>query len=220
MSKCFIEGMGGGGTKLFAAIGVTYPAGSTLTCTNGTKTLTAKTTSGQWVFAIPSAGIWTVTAILGTETASETVVITTEGQFKSVELMYNYVIASNSVVRIDGVASESAFSRNGNVVTGAGGKNGGYYWPVDASKYSRVYFKGVVSGDGTDDVAIGISTGTTYENVNSYVFKVFAWHGTQNIDASIDLTAITGTINVGMFANAGGGGGDVNFTIGTLIAYK
>ena len=63
------------GSKLFAAIGVTYPAGSTLTCTNGTKTLTAKNTSGQWVFAIPEAGTWTVTATQGPNTKSQSVSI-------------------------------------------------------------------------------------------------------------------------------------------------
>lgn len=79
---------GGGSGKLFAAIGVTYPAGSTLTCTNGTKTLKAKTTSGQWVFAIPEAGTWTVTATQGTNTKNQSVSITKEGQFESVELAY------------------------------------------------------------------------------------------------------------------------------------
>ena len=79
---------GDGSGKLFAAIGVTYPAGSTLTCTNGTKTLTAKTTTGQWVFAIPEAGTWTVTATNGTNTKSQSVSITTEGQWESVVLSY------------------------------------------------------------------------------------------------------------------------------------
>lgn len=91
-----IEGISGG-TELFAAIGVTYPVGSTVTCTNGTKTLTAKTTSGQWVFAIPEAGTWTVTATDGTETASETVEITAEGQSASVELNYSFVLFENGV---------------------------------------------------------------------------------------------------------------------------
>ena len=85
----------GGGTKLFAAIGVTYPSGSTLTCTNGTKTLTAKTTSGQWVFAIPEAGTWTVTSTANDgsgNSKSQSVSITTEGQSESVELSYDYYI--------------------------------------------------------------------------------------------------------------------------------
>jgi hypothetical protein len=87
---------GGGSGKLFAAIGVTYPAGSTLTCANGTKTLTAKNTSGQWVFAIPEPKslpeTWTVTSTDGTNTKSESVSITKEGQFESVTLSYQLVL--------------------------------------------------------------------------------------------------------------------------------
>lgn len=52
----------GGGSKLSAAIGVTYPAESTCICTNGTKTLVSKATNGQWVFPIPKEGKWTVLA--------------------------------------------------------------------------------------------------------------------------------------------------------------
>lgn len=76
------------GSKLFAAIGVTYPAGSTLTCTNGTKTLKAKTTSGQWVFAIPEVGTWTLEITDGTRTKSQSVNISTEGQSENVKLVY------------------------------------------------------------------------------------------------------------------------------------
>lgn len=97
----------GGGTKLFAAIGVTYPAGSTLTCSNGTSTLKAKTTTGQWVFAIPSAGTWTVTATLGTSTKSQSVSITTEGQFESVVLAYRqYLFESGVGASVDFEAPE------------------------------------------------------------------------------------------------------------------
>ena len=45
--------------KIYAVIGVTYPSGSTCTCTNGSKTLTAKNTSGKAIFVIPSAGTCT-----------------------------------------------------------------------------------------------------------------------------------------------------------------
>lgn len=91
---------GGGSGKLFAAIGVTYPAGSTLTCTNGTKTLTAKTTSGQWVFAIPEAGTWTVTATDGTNTKSQSVEITAEGQSVSVTLSYALILYDNGTQNV------------------------------------------------------------------------------------------------------------------------
>lgn len=96
--KGAIMASGGGGTKLFAAIGVKYPAGSTVTCTNGAKTLKAKTTSGQWVFAIPEAGPWTVTATDGTETASKTVEITAEGQLESVELSYSLWLYKDGII--------------------------------------------------------------------------------------------------------------------------
>jgi hypothetical protein len=85
MSKGYIIG-GGGSTKLYACIGVTYPSGSTCTCTNGTKTLKAKGTSGTAIFNVPSTGTWTVTATNGNKTASKSVSVTAEGQTEKVNL--------------------------------------------------------------------------------------------------------------------------------------
>lgn len=76
------------GAKLFAAIGVSYPAGSVLTCSNGKKTLKAETNTGQWVFSIPVTGTWTVTATNGTNSKSQSVEISSEGQFETVMLSY------------------------------------------------------------------------------------------------------------------------------------
>ena len=90
-----------GGTKLFAAIGVTYPAGSTVTCTNGTKTLEAENTSGQWVFAIPETGTWTVTATKGTSSKSQGVSITKEGQWESVMLRYRLYLYDNGTKNVE-----------------------------------------------------------------------------------------------------------------------
>lgn len=74
---------------LFAAtINITYPAGSTCTCSEGTTTLSAPDTSGTWACVVPNAGTWTVTATSGTETDSKAVTITTDGQSTSVELSY------------------------------------------------------------------------------------------------------------------------------------
>lgn len=77
-----------GGAKAFAVIGVTYPEGSTCTCSDGTKTLKLKDTSGQGIFLIPYAATWTVAATDGTNTKSESVEITSEGQSKSVSISY------------------------------------------------------------------------------------------------------------------------------------
>ena len=78
--------------KIYAVIGVTYPSGSTCTCTNGSKTLTAKNTSGKAIFVIPSAGTWTVTAVSGSKSTSKTVSITAEGQVETVTLMFETIL--------------------------------------------------------------------------------------------------------------------------------
>nr|DAZ45378.1 MAG TPA: hypothetical protein [Caudoviricetes sp.] len=74
---------------LFAAtINITYPAGSTCTCSDGTTTLSAPDTSGTWACIVPNAGTWTAAATDGVENTSESVSITTDGQIVSIELSY------------------------------------------------------------------------------------------------------------------------------------
>lgn len=80
---------------VYAVISVTYPSGSTCTCTNGSKTLRAKDTTGKALFVIPSAGTWTVKAVKGSQSASKTVSITAEGQVETVTLMYGLYIFKN-----------------------------------------------------------------------------------------------------------------------------
>lgn len=77
----------GGAGKLFSIITVSYPEGSVCTCTNGTKTLKAKDTSGKALFNVP-VGEWTVSCTNGTDTASQAVSITADGQSVSIELSY------------------------------------------------------------------------------------------------------------------------------------
>lgn len=71
-----------------ATINITYPAGSTCTCSDGTTTLSAPDTSGTWTCIVPNAGTWTVTATDGVENTSESVSITTDGQIAAIELSY------------------------------------------------------------------------------------------------------------------------------------
>ena len=74
---------------LFAAtINITYPSGSTCTCSDGTTTLSAPDTSGTWVCTVPNAGTWTVSSTDGDKSKSTNVVITTDGQTESVTLLY------------------------------------------------------------------------------------------------------------------------------------
>lgn len=83
----------GGAGRIFSIIAVTYPEGSVCACTNGTKTLNAKDTSGKALFNVP-AGDWTVTARTedGSKEKSIDVNITYEGQVESVTLTYELVL--------------------------------------------------------------------------------------------------------------------------------
>lgn len=72
-------------------ITVSYPSGSTCTCSDGTTTLKDSGTSGSYSFTIPNLGTWTVTCSNGIESATATVSITSEGQTESVILSYNQI---------------------------------------------------------------------------------------------------------------------------------
>lgn len=71
-----------------ATINITYPSGSTCTCSDGTTTLSAPDTSGTWTCIVPNAGTWTAAATDGVESTSESVSITTDGQIAAIELSY------------------------------------------------------------------------------------------------------------------------------------
>lgn len=87
----------GGAKEIFAAIGAAYPVGSVCTCTNGEKTLTAKDTTGQFIFNIPEAGTWTVSCTDGEKTRSKSVAINAEGESANVALSYGLSIVLGGV---------------------------------------------------------------------------------------------------------------------------
>ena len=84
--------LSGGSSKPYAVIGVTYPSGSTCTCTNGSKTLKAKDTTGKALFVIPSSGTWMVKAVKGSKSKSKAVSITAEGQVETVTLTFETIL--------------------------------------------------------------------------------------------------------------------------------
>lgn len=185
---------GGGSGKLFAAIGVTYPAGSTVTCTNGTKTLTAKTTSGQWVFAIPEAGTWTVTATDAadaTKTKSASFEITTEGQSESVTLSYQLVIIEDGYDKV-GLTTD-AISVNEHYTNYGGGYyvQGTAYYEVDVTNYTTLTFVSqfYTYGNGSGVPSIEI------RNTSNSAISSTQVTGTKTT-YKMDLSAITGIVRI------------------------
>ena len=71
-----------------STINVTYPTGSTCTCTCGDVSYTAPTTTGSCQFKVHKAGTWLVKATNGSETAETPVVITDTGESKTITLAY------------------------------------------------------------------------------------------------------------------------------------
>lgn len=130
----------------YAVIGVTYPSGATCTCTNGSKTLTAKDTTGKALFVIPSAGTWTVKAVKGSKSKSKAVSITAEGQVETVTLTYElYIFKSGSGL----TAGYSVAGSGGNVsnanISWSGNYDGGgismYIKPaVSLNNYTKLCF--------------------------------------------------------------------------------
>ena len=153
----------------YAVIGVTYPSGSTCTCTNGSKTLTAKDTTGKALFVIPSAGTWTVKAVKGSKSKSKAVSITAEGQVATVTLTYElYIFKSGSGL----TAGYSVAGSGGNVsnanISWSGNSDGGgismYIKPaVSLNNYTKLCFDFECSYNWGDDYGMGFGVGTDAE---------------------------------------------------------
>ena len=72
----------------YAVWRVTFPSGSTCTCTNGTDTLEALEGTTEVFFYIPEAGTWTASCTDGTKTASTTITFNTSTRIKATALSY------------------------------------------------------------------------------------------------------------------------------------
>lgn len=192
---------GGGGGDVFAFIIATYPAGSVCTCSDGTKTLTAKDTSGSYVFEIPSAGTWTVSCTDGEQTATENVVISDKGQSESVELKYtlyfirNSALVSPHVLTLNG----SGCSLDGTKITTTSSPSQvvGFIDAVDVTGYSKVSIdyniKNNASGSGTQWLIIGLSTDSLYRDNNTQNMICYSKPssivaGDYHVDLDLDYT--------------------------------
>lgn len=164
--------LGGGGSKVVASIVVTYPAGSTLTCTLGSKVLTAKDTSGKWVFGLPSTGNWVVKAVSGSKNKSKTVSITAEGQVKNVTLMFEAILweagtDQNTSITGGFAANDTNYVKIGNSTVTITGEctyfgEGSHAW----SQSGNFYTKKKVSKDDFEYFCANITKNTGTQNGN------------------------------------------------------
>ena len=218
MSEAFITRRGGAGSgKAFAVVGVTYPSGATVTCTNGTKTLTTKDTTGTALFVIPSAGTWTVTAVNGSQSTSKSVSITSEGQVESVTLSFELVLFDGGVVSgyaWDASYNDTAYADskvsdviymygmtydNGYVLKTSSAERG-ISTAIDLTSYStlKVRLKSVESSAGTAKIQVG----STSLGDDAATATVTLTAGTVS---SLDISAVTGSKYISLLAASAGG---------------
>lgn len=183
-----------GGAKAFAVIGVTYPAGSTCTCSDGIKTLKLKETSGQGFFLIPYAATWTVSCTDGTNTKAESVEITSEGQSESVTLTYKLYLFNNGVV--DGIAWDKV-SKGGNGGTSSYSVSTTISLTATAVLGDGVYMATIKIGSSTEcdlsayqTLNIDVSERSGISNGATKLFIGTTALGEDTLSATIDSTGI------------------------------
>ena len=193
----------GSGSKAFAAISVTYPAGSTCTCTDGTKTLKLKSTSGQGFFLIPYAATWTVTATNGTNTKSESVSITTKGSIENVVLKFNLYILRNgsSDYEFSGYQGRDVSFTNGEIVTTSTENSTSpfcFKTGINIDEWSTLVFK-VKNTDLSTQYAFafGVKNNadmTTYYSQRSYAAETILTEISNDYrEILVDVSALNGT---------------------------
>ncbi len=199
-----------GGAKAFAVIGVTYPAGSICTCTDGSITLKLKDTSGQGFFMIPYAGTWTVTATDGTNTKSESVEITTEGQSESVTLTYDLILYDGGQVVPWSFSKRDAAKINldsdGKIVTTGGSSNDHVVYAtsrIDLTEYTKLYAHGVITAymsvSYQKEHLCVLRDTPSYGDVNTSSANTVAYSffDTSEGDVVVDISSLTGQYYVG-----------------------
>ena len=69
-----------------STINVTYPPGSTCTCTNGVTVLTTSDASGSCIFNVYELGEWRVIVTAGAETSTDAILVESFGEYYNVDM--------------------------------------------------------------------------------------------------------------------------------------
>ena len=99
-----IDEISTGAATGIAYISVTYPSGSTCTCSKSETVLNAPDTTGACSFAIPSTGTWTVACTNGTLSVSENIAVSSYKTYNSTLDYISTILNNNSWAIISLVA--------------------------------------------------------------------------------------------------------------------
>ena len=210
------------GTSFSATINITYPAGSTCTVTNYKKTWTAPNTTGSWTFKANEVGHYTVKAVSGSKSREKEVLITAEGQSKTITIVYETVLCdATDNTSITGGWQQKNYASGygtGSISNGLIQVVGSTAYGGAAAAYMVMYLtKNKI--DLTEATSLKAQTGTINGNNLAFVIKsantLSGWYdapltdgtcpaytkltanGSSNSTVSIDVSDITGQYYIG-----------------------
>lgn len=206
MGEAFLTRRGGG--YAFAQIDVEYPEGSTCTCSNGTRTLTAKTTGGKWIFNIPSAGTWTVTATDGDKEKSQSVSITTKGQIERVNLLYRFILhdyesgeSADWAAYTYGVIQTESDGALGLHPNNSNNASSFYTQQIDVTEYTKLHMEYKNSVADSQYNLIGLAEEKTSNVYTGTIVKVKCSTTNTLSTVELDISSITGSYYVAAGTN-------------------
>lgn len=209
------------GERLRSIIAVTYPEGSICTCTNGTKTLKAKDTSGKALFNV-TVGEWTVSCTCGSKTDSKSVIIDTEGQIKFVSIYNEYLFKSGFGASVEYVkksfGSHTISIDNDSIVVEIGSSGGSAVWytqqMIDVSRFNTLKMRARLINDSVETsswkATFGIADGTNaFDAFNDYGNIYFSaktgiWKSSETQEIyTLDLSGVNGSYYIGFGTSPG-----------------
>ena len=187
-----------------ATIKVTYPSGSTCTATCGSTTLTEPSTTGSWTCTVPNSGTWTIKCTNGSQSTSSTVKITTDGEVKTVELVYTlHLFKAGSGVTsgytINKTASKTFSITDDKIVWSTDTNVGNQVWitpAINLSRYNKVCFDFKCTGRYSSSYSVTIGVGSDVPTSSgmspgAFVASTGVSYSTTRGTYSVDLSAIT-----------------------------
>lgn len=200
-----------------ATINITYPAGSTCTCSDGTTTFAAPDTSGTWACIVPNAGSWTVTATDGNDSTNKSVSITADGQTENVVLSYTLVLYEKNGETVDWSYKAYDYSVPSVNMTldtlqsqyGEGNaRRPTLYTTVkhDISSYDTLYGSFDMTGRGSLYLGILFSPPATgCDSVGKVGFASYASGNGGKVDLTLDISSFTGEYYIAVYVTANWG---------------
>lgn len=198
-----------------ATINITYPAGSTCTCSDGTTALSAPDTSGTWSCIAPNTGTWTISCTNGEDSTSKAVAITADGQTENVVLSYTLVLYEKNGETVDWSYKAYDYSVPSVNMTldtlqsqyGEGNaRRPTLYTTVkhDISSYDTLYGSFDMTGSGSLYLGILSSPPATgCDSVEKVGFASYASGNGGKVDLTLDISGFSGEYYIAVYVTAG-----------------